>query len=135
MSLKKDGFDIKGYEELMRNIEELGESANKEVNKALRSAAPVVQDRLEKNTPKGAYVQKSHAKNNVVISNVKTNRESGDKYISVGYPRGVSYRIHFIEFGTLRKKPYLHMTKTINDTKEAVLQEVANSLKKGLGLK
>lgn len=135
MSLKRDGFDIKGYEKLMRNIDALGESANKEVGKALRGAAPVVQERLEKNTPKGAYVQKKHASKNVVISNVKTNRESGAKYISVGYPRGVSYRIHFIEFGTLRKKPYLHMTKTINDTKEAVLQELANQLKKGLGLK
>lgn len=135
MSLKKDGFDIKGYEELMRNIENLGDAANKEVNKALRGAAPIVQDRLEKNTPKGAYHQKSHAKKNVVISNVKTSRETGSKYISVGYPRGGSYRIHFIEFGTLRKKPYLHMTKTINDTKEAVLQQLANQLKKGLNLK
>ena len=135
MSLKRDGFDIKGYEELMRNIDNLGESANKEVSRALRGAAPVVQERLEKNTPKGAYVQRKHASKNVVISNVKTNRESGAKYISVGYPRGVSYRIHFIEFGTLRKKPYLHMTKTINDTKEAVLQELANQLKKGLNLK
>lgn len=135
MGLKKDGFEISGYNEIMLNIEKLGGSADKEVNSALRDSAQIVQKELEKNTPKGLYNSKTHAKNNVVISNTKTNKDTGGRYITVGYPKEIKWRVHFIEFGTIRQSPKLFMTKTINDTKDEVRNAIMKQLKKGLNLK
>ncbi|MCD2137171.1 HK97-gp10 family putative phage morphogenesis protein [Salinicoccus halitifaciens] len=134
MSLKRDGFEIKGYEELMIEIENLGQKANKASRQALRESAQIVQKELTKNTPKGSYLSKEHAKHNVVISNVKTNKSTGDKYITVGYPKDIKWRIHFIEFGTIRQPPKLFMTRTINNTKDAVREEIAKHLKGALDL-
>lgn len=141
MSLKKDGFEIHGYDELMLSIENIGRDADKEVNKALKGSAEIVKKELEKNTPKSLIMHPKHpnARQNVVITNVKTNKDTGSKYITVGFsgkqPADVSWRIHFIEFGTIRQKPQLFMTKTIKNTQEAVKKEIMKQLKKGLNLK
>lgn len=134
MSLKRDGFEIHGYDELMVEIENLGRKAEKPTRQALRDSAQIVQKELTKNTPKGIYNSKKHAKHNVVISNVKTNKDTGSKYITVGYPKNIKWRIHFVEFGTIRQSPKLFMTKTINNTKDAVRSEIAKHLKEALGL-
>lgn len=137
MSLKTDGFEIKGYNELMLNIENLGKAADKEVGKALRESAVIVQKELEKNTPKSLvdHPKHEHAKPNTKISNVKTNRDTGGKYITVGFPKEIKWRIHFVEFGTIRQKPTLFMTKTINNTQSAVMNSIIQQIKKGLNLK
>jgi len=141
MSLKKDGFEIRGYDELMLQIENLGKSADREVGKALRNSAEILKKGLEKNTPDSLIRHSKHpnARQNVVITNVKTNKDTGAKYITVGYsgkhPDDVSWRIHFVEFGTIRQKPQLFMHKTINETQEKVKKEIMKHLKKGLNLK
>lgn len=141
MSLKKDGFEIKGYDELMLQIENLGKSADREVGKALRSSAEILKKGLEKNTPDSLIKNPRHpnARHNVVITNVKTNKDTGAKYITVGYsgkhPNDVSWRIHFVEFGSIRQRPQLFMEKTINETKDKVRNEIMKHLKKGLNLK
>lgn len=134
MSLQRDGYEISGYDELMMEIENLGQKADKASRQALRDSAQIVQKELEKNTPKGVYNSTQHAKHNVVISNVKTNKSTGDKYITVGYPKDIKWRIHFIEFGTIRQSPKLFMTRTINNTKDAVRSEITKHLKEALGL-
>lgn len=127
--MSKNGFEISGFDEILLNIEQLGGNVSKASREAVKEGGKVVRDRLEKNTPKGAYLSKTHAKDNVVISNIKTNRDTGDKYVTVGYPAEIKWRIHFVEFGTIRQQPKLFMTKTINDTREEVKKVMMDSLK------
>lgn len=126
---KHDGFEINGFDEIMMNLEQLGVNVDKAGRTAIKEGAEVVRDALEKNTPKGNYNSKEHAKDNVVISNIKTNRDTGDKYVTVGYPASIKWRIHMTEFGTIRQSPKLFMTKTINDTQEQVRKTIAASLR------
>ncbi|UNA87377.1 HK97 gp10 family phage protein [Staphylococcus pseudintermedius] len=54
---------------------------------------------LKKNTPLSD--RKSHAKDHISVSNVKTDKDSGESYVTIGYTKGYAHRIHATEFGTM----------------------------------
>lgn len=134
MANKGSGYSISGYEELLANIDKLGKEADVASRKAVKAAGIEVRDVLEKNTPKQRVIKRLHAKDHVVVSNNKRDKDTGASYVSVGYPKGIAWRVHFVEFGTIRQKPQLFITKTINETKDTVRETIASTLRKELGL-
>ena len=53
---------------------------------------------------------------------MKTDRDSSEKIVTVGYTKGVSHRIHATEFGTMYKVTTIH-NKTEKQGKDKVLKQ------------
>lgn len=123
--------------EVFKALRELKTSVKRVENPALRKAASFTKTKLEQNTPRwdgkksngkrGSYMQE-HAKDHVVIGPVK------DGNIEVGYDDDVSWRMHFIEFGTIKQKPQGIVQKTQKQIENQVTEIIANELKRRLGL-
>lgn len=123
--------------EVFKALRQLKTNVKRVENPALRKAASYAQDKLKQNTPywtgkksnskRGSYMQE-HAKNHVVIGPVK------DGNIEVGYDDDVSWRMHFIEFGTIKQKPKAFVQKTQKQIENEVTNIIANELKRRLGL-
>lgn len=131
MSITVDNSEVykalKNLETNVKNVE----------NPALRKAGEYAQDKLKTNTPfwngkksagkRGSYM-KEHAKNHVVMSSVK------DGLIEVGYDKEVAWRMHFIEFGTIKQRPQAMVQKTQKQIENEVTNIIASELKRRLGL-
>lgn len=123
--------------EVFKALRQLETNVKRVENPALRKAASYAQDKLKQNTPywtgkksnskRGAYMQE-HAKNHVVTGSVRNGT------IDVGYDKEVSWRIHFIEFGTIKQKPKGFVQKTQKQIENEVTNIIANELKRRLGL-
>ncbi|CAH2261230.1 hypothetical protein ACOSJ1_CBNAJBGD_00826 [Enterococcus faecium] len=123
--------------EVFKALRELKTSVKRVENPALRKAASYAKTELEKNTPRwdgkksngkrGSYMQE-HAKNHVVTSSVK------NELVEVGYDKDVSWRMHFIEFGTIKQDPKGFVQKTQKQIEKQVTQIIADEVKRRLGL-
>ena len=131
MSVTVDSSEvIKAFKVLKANVKRVE-------NPALRKAGEYAQDKLQANTPyytgkkssgkRGSYM-KEHAKDHVVTSNVK------EGLIEVGYDKEVAWRMHFIEFGTIKQQPQGFVQKTQKQIESQVTDIIANELKRRLGL-
>lgn len=131
MSVEVDTSEVfKAFRQLETNIKRVE-------NPALRKAASYAQDKLKQNTPhwngkksngkRGAYMQE-HATDHIVTGSVKNGA------IDVGYDKEVSWRVHFIEFGTIKQKPQAAVQKTQKQIENEVTNIIANELKRRLGL-
>lgn len=105
---------------------------NSAVNKAVEFATP----ELSRHTPvwdgkkskgsRGDYMLK-HAKDHVVGGKAT----KGEAF--VGYDKDVAWRIHFVEFGTIKQKPQGHIARTQVDIEKKVQQIIENELRRRLG--
>ena len=73
---------------------------------------------------------KKHARDHIAVSNVKTDRHTSEKIVTIGYAKGVSHRIHATEFGTMYQKPQLFITKTEKQGKNKVLKTMLDTAKR-----
>ncbi|KEI55710.1 HK97-gp10 family putative phage morphogenesis protein [Enterococcus faecium] len=123
--------------EVFKALRELKTSVKRVENPALRKAASYAKTELEKNTPRwdgkksngkrGSYMQE-HAKDHVVTGSVK------NELVEVGYDKDVSWRMHFIEFGTIKQDPKGFVQKTQKQIEKQVTQIIADEVKRRLGL-
>ena len=123
--------------EVFKALRELKTSVKRVENPALRKAASYAQDKLKQNTPywtgkksnskRGAYMQE-HAKDHIVTGSVKNGE------IDVGYDDDVAWRMHFIEFGTIKQRPKGFVQKTQQQIENQVTEIITNELKRRLGL-
>lgn len=101
---------------------------NAKQNQVLREAAQALVPELARTTP--VSYRKKHAKSHVTISNVRTDKNSYEKYIVVGYEKGYSHRIHATEFGTMYQRPQLWITKTEKNNRQLVYRKMLSAMKK-----
>lgn len=131
MSVEVDSSDA------LQALKKLSSDIKKVETPALRAAAQHATVVLTRNTPvwsgkksggkRGSYM-KEHAKDHVVVGNVK------DGTIDVGYDKDVSWRMHFIEFGTIKQKPQAFVQKTQAQIEDEVTEIIAKEIRKRLGL-
>lgn len=126
-------IEFNGMNQLDKNLRKLALSEKKVRNQAVRKAGQAFAERLERNTPvdrearrKGSGV---HMKDDVQISGV--NQEG---IISVGYGKETSWRVHFIERGTIKQRPQGFIQQTENEMQGRILEIMQNEIRKGLGL-
>lgn len=110
--------------EIEDNTQRLFENALDNYEKARRpillAGAEIVAQELKKNTP--VYPDnRVNAKDEVGISNMRTDKNTREKYLSVGYSRKVSHRIHVTEFGSMYQQPQAFMTRTNKQSSSRVL--------------
>ena len=112
-------------------FDEMSKRYNKSVRNTLLAGVEVFEEALIRNTPKSVS-GKRHAKDNIAISNLRTDRGTQEKYMAVGYKRGVSHRVHATEFGTMYQRPQGFITKTYNTSKESAWNAMLRSARRQL---
>lgn len=99
-------------------------------SRVLKAGASSLIPLLVKNTPKSNRTK--HAKDHVAMSNVRTDRDSYEKYVTIGYERGYSHRIHVIEFGTMYQRPQLFVTKSEKEGRSLVNKAMLTAMRRGV---
>jgi len=126
---------ITGVNEIIEALSKKESDIRKATNKANTAGAKVVAAELERTVPKSGIIGSSlpSLKDTVSISNNKTNKDTMQSYVAVGFPKSTSYRIHFVEFGTIKQSPQGFMEKavqtTANDVQAAMIAEVKKVLR------
>lgn len=118
---------LEGMENLLAEIEKLGQKGSRIENKALREAGDVVKDAIEKEVP----VRTGKLKQSITASRVKT--KDGVKRVEVG-PDKDGYYGKFVEFGTVKMKANPFMSRGYETSKEEAMEAIEKNLKEGLGL-
>lgn len=111
----------------IKALKKLGSNYKKAEKKAVSDASLFVQSKLESNTP--VYKDSrngKHAKDEVVKSTTK------DGYAEIGYSNEVSWRMHFIEFGTINQRPQGFVQRTQREIEKEVVKIMTNAIKKEL---
>ncbi|NJI00072.1 hypothetical protein GLV88_06250 [Staphylococcus hyicus] len=97
-------------------------------NRVLRAGALALTPLLKRNTP--VSDRKRHAKDNIAVSNIRTDRDSSEKYVLIGYTKGYSHRIHATEFGTMYQRPQMWITKTEKNGSKLVYKAMLTAMKR-----
>ena len=118
---------VDGMENLLAEIEKLGQKGSRIENKALKEAGDVVKESIEKEVP----VRTGKLKQSITVSRVKT--KDGVKRVEVG-PDKDGYYGKFVEFGTVKMKANPFMSRGYETSKEEAMEAIEKNLKEGLGL-
>jgi len=120
---------LDGMDELVKKLYDISERVGVQAeNKALREGAEIVRVDAGRRAPR-SELDKPHLADNIIKSNVKTDRRSGIKYIDVGPGKGFFYGL-FIEYGTskIEAKPFL--STAYKENRNEVLKTMADVLRK-----
>lgn len=107
--------------EVAKGLKKIQRSIRKAEKEALTEAANHVANQLEMNTPKSKEGT-DHAKDHVVQSSIK------DGMAEVGYDKEVAWRIHFVEFGTIKQRPQGFVQKTQSQVEQEVVEIITKAL-------
>ena len=118
---------LEGMENLLSEIENLGNAGSRIENKALREAGDVVKEAIQKETP----IRSGKLKESITVSRVKN--KDGAKQVEVGPDKDVFYS-KFVEFGTIKMKANPFMARGYEVSKENAMETIEKNLKEGLGL-
>ena len=118
---------LEGMENLLSEIENLGNAGSRIENKALREAGDVVKEAIQKETP----IRSGKLKESINVSRVKN--KDGAKHVEVGPNKDVFYS-RFVEFGTIKMKANPFMARGYEVSKENAMETIEKNLKEGLGL-
>lgn len=120
-------LDLEGMENLINEVQRLGQQGSKIENKALKEAGAVVKAAIQNETP----VRTGKLKESITVSGVKT--KDGVKYVGVGPGKNGWYG-KFVEFGTVKMSANPFMTRGYERSKENAMETIKEELRKGLGL-
>jgi HK97 gp10 family phage protein len=125
-------IDWSGVEEMLLNIQRLGQKVSRRENQALRAGAKELQETMARNAPGPSDKKRAvHLKDNIQMSRVKESEEG--KVIEVG-PGKTSFYARFLEFGTSKMPPHPFVGPSIVESRERVLKAMADELRRGMGL-
>jgi len=123
---------MEGIQGLLRELQHLGERANRIENQALREGAePVAQAMRQK--VRVSNKNQPHIRYNIEISRVK--QEDNIKYVEVGPNKQTNWRARFLEFGTSKMRPRPFMGPAAAESRGKVLARIERALRRGLGLR
>lgn len=107
--------------EVYKGLKQIQKSIRKAEKEAITEATKVVAEQLEKNTPKSKD-GKDHAKNHVIQSGVK------DGMAEVGFDKDVAWRMHFVQWGTIKQLPNDFIGRTEKDVEQEVIEIITKAL-------
>ena len=116
-----------GIDELISEVEKLGQKGSRIENTALREAGEVVREAIENEAPEDS----GDLKESIAVSRVKT--KDGVKHVEIGPDKDGFYG-KFVEFGTVKQKANPFMSRGYEKSKENASNKVEDELRKGLGL-
>lgn len=123
---------MEGIQGLLRELQRLGEKANRIENQALKEGAePVAQAMRQK--VRVSTKNQPHIRYNIEISRVK--QEDNIKYVEVGPNKETNWRARFLEFGTSKMRARPFMGPAAAESRGKVLARIERALRRGLGLR
>ena len=120
-------IEISGMDDVMRNLEAMGQRGLRIENKALREAGKMVQEAIQKETPQDSGT----LKRSIQVSNVKT--KGGMKHVLVGPDKSGWYG-SFVEFGTVKMRADPFMGRGYEQIKGNVITTILLEIRKGMAL-
>lgn len=119
--------NVADYSEVFNQIKALKKNLEKAVADSINEGAAFAAKEVEKRTPvddsrKGDRI---HAKDHVIYSKATKNNPTAE----VGFDKEVAWRMHFVEFGTIKQKPQPFVQRTIEDIQNDIQTIIANKLK------
>lgn len=120
------GMDV---EISMRNkIDQLGRKGKVLEGKVLKSAGEVMAKAIASNINRSSK-DHEHLQDNVIVSNVKSNK-FGERSVQVGGKKGeLSYRLKLLELGTSKMSAQTPLEKGVVQSKDEVSQILSNGMK------
>ncbi len=118
---------LEGMENLLNEIDKLGQKGSRIENTALKEAGNIVKESIIKEVP----VKTGKLKENITVSNVKS--KDGVKKVEVG-PGKDEYYAAFLEFGTTNMNANPFISRGYENSKEEAEKVIVEEIKKGLGL-
>ena len=147
--MASNGVEVKGIEELFKDLDKMGDNGKKAQDKALKSGAKVFEGLMKAKAPRSGR-DSAHLVDALKASSIKLD-DAGNKYISIGtYLGGGKYRNgvywghiveggHFIispsgkNIGYVSAKPF--MEPAYQQGKERAKDEIAKIIFDAMGLK
>lgn len=120
-------MELVGIENLIAEVEKLGQQGARIENKALREAGEIVKEAIKQEAPQ----RTGTLKKSIEVSGVRT--KDGFKHVAVG-PGKEGYYGKFLEFGTVKMKAKPFMAPGYEKSKERAMEKITEELRKGLGL-
>lgn len=125
------------FSDVYKSLNKLGDDVEKIANNIMDEIAPDVAKQFEKRIPvwdgkksngqRGSYMQE-HARDHVTYTKAK------DGQVEIGFDDEVSWRIHFIEFGTINQPPQHIIEKSLDALADEVQARVEREIMRRLGL-
>lgn len=120
---------LEGLDELVKNLQQIGEKTYKAENEALRAGAEIVQVEAASKAPRSKQI-KPHLADNIVISKTKTGE--GGKYVEVGPTKGdISPFFYgkFLEWGTSKMPARPFMFPALIQSRDRSIAAMAEVIK------
>jgi HK97 gp10 family phage protein len=127
-------LNLTGFDELLSNLQVLGQKAVRVEGDALKAGAAVLQEAMSKRAPRSPDA-KIHAADHIAISKVKF--RDGSRYIMVGIERtdnSMFFYMKFHEYGTSKMTARPWAAPAASESESGILDAMAEVVKAGLGL-
>ena len=95
--------------------------------KSTELAAEYAAKYMKQKTPVSAD-NKVHAKDHIVYSKPNKNNPVAE----VGFDKEVAWRVHFVEYGTIKQRPQPFMQQTMKDIESKVASIIQNEMRRRL---
>ncbi|WP_243140261.1 HK97-gp10 family putative phage morphogenesis protein [Candidatus Syntrophocurvum alkaliphilum] len=120
-------MELVGMQELLDEVQKLGDKAKRIENSALRKAGNVVEEAIKSEAP----TRTGTLKRSISTSGIRT--KDGAKHVLVGPGNKVFYS-KFIEYGTVKMKANPFMGRGYEKSKRDAVNTIKYELKRGLGI-
>lgn len=127
-------LSLTGFDELLGNLQTLGQKAVRVEGDALKAGAAVLQEAMKQRAPRSPDA-KIHAADHISISKVKF--RDGQRYIMVGVERTDNskfFYMKFHEYGTSRMSARPWAAPAASESEGGILEAMADVVRAGLGL-
>ena len=120
-----------GLDSLISQLRQrVGAASERIEKKALKAAGQVLADEMIERVAVSRINYRLHTRDHIKVSGVK--RQDGVRYVTIGPSRKVSFRSHFIEFGTSTQGARPFIEPAFQAKKQEVLEVMAAELRRGL---
>lgn len=123
--MANNGTSLEGMQELLDKLEQLGKEGKKVESNALKKAGNVLKEEIIKQAPE----RTGNLKKNIVVSNIKKNKEGS--YVQVG-TNNKSFYGKFVEFGTTKMAADPFMSRSFESKKDEIQETIATEIKRGV---
>ncbi|MFJ9497789.1 HK97-gp10 family putative phage morphogenesis protein [Brevibacillus centrosporus] len=126
--------ELTGIDEILRAVRQRLEAGSARVERnALKAAGEAVAGSMRQKVAVSNLSYARHTRDNITVSGIR--RKDGLKYVLIGPNKKVSWRAHFIEFGTSNQSAQPFIEPAFREKKDEALQILAEELRKGLRIK
>lgn len=125
-------IELKGMQELIDEVNKLGEKGELLKEKTLKEAGKFIKDSMERKAPR-SDLNKKHMADNIKISDIE--KEDGVDFVKIGPNKGDNsefFYSKFSEWGT-SKQPAQHWAEnSVLENKTRIKEVISEELEKGL---